>query len=85
MMTPRATKLWEECRGWTDEERANLADQLIESLDSDVDTHAAWDREIAERVQELENGTVQCVPSEVVHQSIRNIIDASRLSSPRSE
>lgn len=83
-MTQRATKLWEECRAWPDEERAELADQLIQSLDSDVDTHAAWDREIAERVQELDNGTVQCVPSEVVHQTLRNIIDGSRLSSPRS-
>ena len=84
MMTQRATKLWEECRTWPDEERAELADHLMQSLDSDVDTHAAWDREIAERLLELDNGSVHCVPSEEVHRSIRKMIDDSRLSPPRS-
>ena len=85
MMTQRAIKLLEECRSWPEEERADLADQLLESLDPDVDVQAAWDREIAVRVQELERGTVQCVPSEEVHRSIREMIDASRLSSPRTK
>lgn len=83
-MTQRVTKCWEECQSWTDEERAELADQLIQSLDANVDIHAAWDAEIAERIQELENGTLQCIPSEVVHQNLRNIIDGNRVSSPRS-
>lgn len=85
MMTQRAIKLWEECRSWPEEERAELADHLLESLDSDFDVQAAWDKEIATRVQELEQGTVQCVPSEEVHRTIREMIDASRLSSPRTK
>jgi len=84
MMTQRAIKLWEECRSWPEEERAELADQLLESLDSEDDVPSVWDKEIAIRVQELEQGTVQCVPSEEVHRSIREMIDASRLSSPRT-
>lgn len=84
-MTQRAIKLWEECRSWPEEERAELADQLLESIDSDVDAQAAWDSEIAIRVQELEQGRVQCVSSEEVHRSIREMIDASRLSSPRTK
>ncbi len=45
-------------------ERAELAGSLIESLDSakDKSVQAAWDEEIARRMEELDSGKVKAVP-----------------------
>jgi putative addiction module component (TIGR02574 family) len=53
--------------------RAALAGTLIESLDEDVDEDAehAWSQEIASRVRELDEGTVQTVPWEEVRRELR--------------
>jgi putative addiction module component (TIGR02574 family) len=46
------------------EARAALAGSLLDSLDEsrDEDAEAAWEREIARRVQELQAGTVATIP-----------------------
>lgn len=46
------------------EERAALAGTLIESLDEavDPDAEAAWAREIAKRIEDLDSGKVRTVP-----------------------
>lgn len=46
------------------EARAALADSLLDSLDSEIDedAEAAWQREIARRVRELDSGAVSTVP-----------------------
>lgn len=48
----------------TDEERAALAGELLDSLDSDVDpdAEAAWAAEIRRRVNDLEAGRATTVP-----------------------
>jgi putative addiction module component (TIGR02574 family) len=48
----------------TDEERAALAGELIDSLDSEVDpdAEAAWATEIRRRVSELEAGRAKTIP-----------------------
>lgn len=48
----------------TDEERAALAGELLDSLDSDVDpdAEAAWAAEIRSRVSHLEAGRAKTVP-----------------------
>ena len=48
----------------TDEERAALASELLDSLDSDVDSdaEAAWAAEIRGRVNALEAGRATTVP-----------------------
>ncbi|HEY1676890.1 MAG TPA: addiction module protein [Candidatus Sulfotelmatobacter sp.] len=47
----------------SDKERAELASSLIDSLDPTVDADAelAWQREIARRLEEVENGKVKTV------------------------
>lgn len=47
-----------------DEERAALAGELIDSLDSDVDpdAEAAWASEIRARVNDLEAGRAKTIP-----------------------
>ena len=48
----------------TDEGRAALAGELIDSLDSEVDpdAEAAWATEIRRRVSELEAGRAKTIP-----------------------
>ena len=48
----------------TDEERAALAGELIDSLDADVDpdAEAAWAAEIRARVNDLEAGRSKTIP-----------------------
>jgi putative addiction module component (TIGR02574 family) len=51
-----------------EQERADLVGALIESLDAEVEEGAeeAWRVEIERRAKELESGTVQSIPWEVV-------------------
>lgn len=53
-----------EALGLPEEERAALAGELIDSLDSEVDADAevAWATEIRARVSDIESGTAKLVP-----------------------
>ena len=57
------------------EDRARLAEELLESLqeESDADAGAAWDREIERRVAEIEAGAARLVPAEEVHAEARRL------------
>lgn len=64
------------------EARAALAGHLIESLDDSVDedAEAAWSKEIARRIDDLDKGKVKTVPWSVAR---RQILGRSRGSSKR--
>ena len=47
-------------------DRARLLDRLIASLDADADVEAAWDQLADAREKELEAGSVQAIPVELV-------------------
>ncbi len=47
-------------------DRAHLLDRLVASLDADATAEAAWDELAATREHELDAGTVEAVPLEVV-------------------
>ncbi len=57
----------------SDEERAAIADELIESLDTEVDAdaEAAWSAEIHRRVEELKAGRAQTIPWTEARRRIR--------------
>jgi putative addiction module component (TIGR02574 family) len=58
------------------EDRARLAEELLESLDQEPESEveAAWDREIERRVAEVESGTVKLISAEEVHAEARRLI-----------
>jgi putative addiction module component (TIGR02574 family) len=58
------------------EDRARLAEELLDSLQeaSDVDAEAAWEREIERRVAEIESGAAKLIPAEDVHAEARRLI-----------
>jgi putative addiction module component (TIGR02574 family) len=45
-----------------DEERAALAGELIQSLDTEIDAEAAWSVEIRERLDRLDAGNAKTIP-----------------------
>jgi len=54
-------------------ERAALAGMLIDSIDNDVEegVEAAWMAEIERRIAELDAGTVETIPWDVVRDGLR--------------
>ena len=67
-MTEKTSKLLQTALALSEEERAELACSLIDSLDSTIEEGAedAWDREIARRITDLDSGRTKTVPWEIV-------------------
>ena len=67
-MSTHVTELFAKASALSDKDRATLAGLLIESLESetDPDVEEAWRIEIERRLAELDAGTVETVPWEVV-------------------
>lgn len=62
------------------EDRAELAGSLLESLDvgQDPDAEAAWQQEVARRIQDLDSGKVTAIPWAEVRRRV-----AAKLSNGR--
>jgi putative addiction module component (TIGR02574 family) len=62
-MTQPAFELLQNALTLSDEERAELAGSLIDSLDATVDAGAEseWNREIAGRIEDLDSGRAKTV------------------------
>lgn len=58
------------------EERAQLAQELLESVERDVDpgVQAAWETEIADRIAKYERGEAKLIPADEVFAAARRII-----------
>lgn len=71
-MSALRDKLFQEALRLDDAERAALAGMLIDSIDKDVEegVEAAWIAEIERRVAELDAGTVETIPWEVVRDDL---------------
>ena len=62
-MTSKAKKLLDEALRLSSDEREMLAGQLYESLGTEApDAEAAWQAEIAQRIEELDQGEVKPIP-----------------------
>ena len=63
-MSKIADALFEQALHLRDEERAELAAKLLESIDdkSDEDWISNWDAEILKRMEEVESGKVKTIP-----------------------
>jgi putative addiction module component (TIGR02574 family) len=66
----RAQTLLQEALSLPDEERAEIADALWESLDpaSEAEVELAWRQEVAARVAALEAGEVKTTPWEEIRE-----------------
>ena len=65
----------EETRHWPPEKVGELVERLSEDLHtSDPEIEAAWQSEIARRVEEIQSGKVQGIPGEDVSARVRKIV-----------
>ena len=62
----------------TPNERADLADKLWLSVHSQDEVDAAWETEIAHRIEELDAGRTESIPYEQVRAELRALIEAHR-------
>ena len=76
-MTHEATELLHKALALSEKERAELASTLIDSLDTvtDENVEAAWQEEIARRVEELQSGKAKTLPWDGVRKKARAILD----------
>jgi len=76
-MTHDAQELFEKALTLPENERAELAGNLIASLDAtvDPDVEAAWQQEIARRLREVQSGEVKTVSWEEVERKGRALLD----------
>jgi putative addiction module component (TIGR02574 family) len=78
-MTQEAQELLKKALALPDKERADLAGSLIESLDAAVDENAeaAWQEEIARRLEEVRSGKVKTISWDDVRQKGRTLLGNS--------
>ena len=68
-------ELSERARALSPEDRALLAEHLLETLpdEAESEAEAAWDGEIARRVEQVKSGTARLFSAEDVHAEARRI------------
>ena len=71
-MTDEAKELLRKALALSEEDRVTMATSLLESLDPAVEdsVEAAWNEEIARRIQDLDSGKAKTVPWEEVRRRI---------------
>ena len=78
-MTQQASELLQKALSLSEEERAELAGSLIESLDAvDEAAEAAWNQEIARRIDDLDSGGAKTVRWEEVRSRISSKLTQGR-------
>ena len=85
-MTTQAKELTRQALSLKPEERIELADTLLTSVDGLVspEIEAAWMEEIAKRMDEIETGQAKLIPADEVHRKARAAVhEIHRLSSRR--
>jgi len=72
-MSRDSANLLKEALDLPTEERAALADSLLESLDVKLDENAeaAWHEEIRRRFQEIDHGAVELIPRQDAQRRLR--------------
>jgi putative addiction module component (TIGR02574 family) len=75
-MSPELDELMKQAMSLPPEDREILANSLFESLDHPVDegVEAAWQEEVARRMNDIESGKVKTVPWEQVRRKGQEIL-----------
>ena len=83
-MNTAAQQLFQDALRLPDGDRAELAANLIESLDEEREdaVESAWDAEIRHRVEELDNGSVRAVSWTEARRMILGLADGPAAEFP---
>lgn len=73
-MTDKSKILLEEALKLAANERAEVAERLIASLDEvpDANVEQAWQEEVQRRLQQIDHGEVKTIPWEEVQRQLRH-------------
>lgn len=73
-MTAKTQVIVEQALKLSPTERADVAEQLLASLDEalDSDVEKAWQEEVQQRLQQIERGEVKTIPWEEVQRRLRH-------------
>ena len=76
-MTQQTEELLQKALSLPDAERAELAGSLLASLDTtiDPDVDAAWQQELAHRLDEVRSGKATTIPWDQVQRRARTLLD----------
>lgn len=75
-MSPDVSDLLKRALALPSEERAALANTLLDSLDtSDQSVQEAWDEEVARRIEDLKAGKAVTVPWEQLHRELLAMVN----------
>ena len=75
-MSPEASDLLKHALALPIDERTALANSLFESLRvSDESVEAAWDAEVARRIEDLKAGKAVAVPWEQLHRDLLAMVN----------
>jgi len=75
-MSPEVSDLLKRALALPSEERAALANTLLDSLDStDQSVDEAWDEEVARRMKDLKTGKAVTVPWEQLHRELLAMVN----------
>ena len=79
-MSPEVSDLLKRALSLPVDERAALANTLLDSLDpandqTDDSVEEAWDKEVARRMKDLEAGRAVTVPWEELHQKLLAMVN----------
>ena len=70
-MSPEVSELLKRALALSADERAALANTLLDSLEqTDESVQASWDDEVARRMQDLQAGRAVTVPWEELHREL---------------
>jgi putative addiction module component (TIGR02574 family) len=78
-MSPEVSELLKRALSLPIDERAALANALLDSLDAADESAAgseeAWDREVARRIEDLNTGKAVTVPWEQLHRELQAMVN----------
>ncbi len=75
-MSPEISDLLKRALALPYEERAALANTLLESLEGVGESvQEAWDKEVARRIEDLKAGKAVTVPWEELHRELRAMVN----------
>ena len=75
-MSPEVSDLLKRALVLPADERAALANSLLESIDGAKESiEAAWDEEVARRIESLKSGKAVTVPWEELHQQLLAMVN----------
>ncbi len=75
-MSPDTTDLLRRALALPEDERAALANTLLDSLDATNESvQEAWDEEVARRIEELKAGKAVTVPWEDLHRELLAMVN----------